>query len=197
MTSTTEEITPEIAAERITMRHVGNRLYPAANVKVRRSWHDAIRDARAGLGNLASVALDEDGVAFLDWLEAELDEGDSWERFGWADEAARESGWEDATEYAREVFGRPDMKVWSDGRSGGWLYTTDLGSLESWERIESGPYFDPDVIAKWVEYEAWAEVAAQDVADTAVDIIYLNVWETKEGDVPEWNPPVSRAGFYA
>lgn len=196
MTSTTD--TP---FDSVTVRSVGNRVYPAANVKIHRSWRDVIAAARRDDYDY-DLCLGDDGPAFLDWLEAALDEDDAWERFGCWDEAAQEQGWEDAQEYARDFFGRPTMKVWSDGRSGGWLYTTDLGSVESWLLIDAGPHFaddeaDREFAIKWAEYEAWATERAQFCADEAVTLLYLNVWEGRDSETPRWHPPVSRHGYWS
>ena len=182
MTTTTET--------EITMRRIGGRSYPAANVKVRRYVGDVIRDARNGEGNLD---LGSDADEFLNWLEAEMDTGDCWEKFGVWEEAAAEDGFDDAQEYLRDAFDRPTLKVYSDGRSGGWLYTMDLGSEETWEWIEAGPSEPADFAQKWADFEKWAEQRAQDCADEAVTLIYLSVWEPFRDEHPDRTPEFTPA----
>ena len=187
----------------IQTRYINGKHYPTVCVKIRRTWEDAISDSRKGEGNLD---LDpDDATAFLDWLQAELDGGDFYDRFYIWEEWAQEQAWEDATYEARERFGFPDMKIWSDGRSGGWLYTDTLGSLESWELIDYGPVPSDlaATIQTWNEYAEWAAERAQFVPDDAVGMVYLNVWQIEpgeartDGSAPHWYPPVSRSGYWA
>ena len=187
----------------IETRYVNGRHVPTVNVKIRRGWDDVIRDYRKGEGNIDLDPADAD--AFLSWLEAALDEGDYFDRFYCWEEWAMEQAWDDATYEARERFGYPDMKIWSDGRSGGWLYTDNLGSLETWERIDDGPVPSDlaATIATWNEYAVWAAERAQYVADDGVMLVYLNVWQAEpgeprtDGSTPHWHPPVSRSGYWA
>ena len=76
--------------------------------------------------------------------------------------------WEDAEREAEEVF--PDsLKVYSAGRSGGWLIVTGLPPIESWDAI---------MVSKWGRFEAWVlELVEWSCKDEEVlDTIEANEW---------------------
>src|ERR1700674_439434 len=54
-------------------------------------------------------------------------------------ESAQEQFWAQATEYATDVFGTR-VKVWSGGRSGGWLLLGGLPELSDWDAVAIGRY---------------------------------------------------------
>jgi hypothetical protein len=70
------------------------------------------------------------------------------ERFGCSEEDAQkalelafdshcEVFWEDTQETARDVFG-PHVRVYSEGRSSGWLVVEGLSTIESWDAVALG-----------------------------------------------------------
>lgn len=209
--------------------------YPAVCVKIRRTWHDVIRDLRAG-APWPNVDMGEDGPRFLAWLESEMDEAP--ERLDVFDEWAREDGWAEAKDEARERFAgltvpywsRIDVrdvsgvKVYSDGRSGGWLYVVGIGKPEHWgdvcrwcggtpEDRGDGPpcplsdyEVDPEqarIRDAWAAFASWAEARAQYCADEGVRLIYLNLWcvdgrpRPADMSAPTWREPVYSPGHYA
>lgn len=82
-------------------------------------------------------------------------------------EAACESGWEYLQELAVEVFGA-GVKVYSEGRSGGWAIVEGLTDFDSWDAVDLG---------RWRKFEALARAAAADIPRQMVELIYYNVWD--------------------
>lgn len=84
--------------------------------------------------------------AFWEWLDA-LDDQGGWEYPSGplciAEEIARESAWEDAHEMAYEVWGSKTVRIYSEGRSGGWLVVDGLGDIDDWDAVE---------LMRWVKF---------------------------------------------
>lgn len=91
---------------------------------------------------------------------------------GWF-EAACESGWEYLQTLAEEVFG-PGVKVYSEGRSSGWAIVDGIADFDSWNAVD---------LSRWLRFEKLAREAADDIPRQMVELIYFNVWETRN-DVP-------------
>lgn len=87
----------------------------------------------------------------------------------YAFESAQQRFWEDAQEYARELFGK-HVKVYSEGRSGGWLVVHGIDeNVEGWDAI---------AVSKWGRLVKWC-------TDTIVDYA---AWENVQDDIEanEW-----------
>lgn len=83
----------------------------------------------------------------------------------WWSEACR-FGWERAEEAAQEAFG-PSAKVWSEGRSGGWLVVEVNGRTLTREDVEEWEGAD---LLRWAAFEqACKELAA----DTPYQFTYM------------------------
>jgi hypothetical protein len=83
-------------------------------------------------------------------------------------ESQQQQFWEQAEELARDIFGS-HVKVYSSGRSSGWLIVRNLPDLESWDAVEVG---------KWSKF---ARLIAADIkwrtsAETLADDIEANEW---------------------
>lgn len=111
------------------------RVYPAINVKVHRMpWTDE---------------------TIAEHFKCSADVAQQAARFSF--EAAQEQFWEDAKEQAAEIFGA-GVKVYSGGRSGGWLEVDGLSDVESWDAI---------AVSAWARFNAWARQAIE----------YLTSWD--------------------
>jgi hypothetical protein len=89
-------------------------------------------------------------------------------------ESAQERFWEDAIELAKEIFGK-GAKVYSEGRSGGWLVVHGLTEVQDWDAIKVGKwgrfvhqiedtmkgYLDPEGWLEEIESNRWAEMGAE------------------------------------
>lgn len=83
---------------------------------------------------------------------------------------ACESGWETIHEDAREIFG-VHVKVYSEGRSGGWAVVHGLPDIDTWDAI---------MLGKWRKFERYAKLTASDVPRLMVDDFYFNNFLTRE-----------------
>lgn len=123
---------------------------PAVNVK---HWPDFDKDIDWE---------DFDGPDFKTWAQAELEKDDTtpWE-------VAAESCWEMVQSDAVDIFGS-HVKVWSQGRSGGWAVVDGLKDFESWDAID---------LAAWHKFERWAQSTSRDMAYQMVSFLYFNRWD--------------------
>jgi len=85
----------------------------------------------------------------------------------YAFEMEQEVFWEDAKELAREVFG--NVKVYSEGRSGGWLVVHGLPDVGSWDAI---------TVSAWGRFERQlkADIAYRTSKDSVFGDIEANEW---------------------
>lgn len=95
----------------------GRRSHPALNVKVN----------KFGLYDYELAALKG------------CTERDAERALQFAFESAQQIFWEDAQRLAREVFGQ-HVKVYSEGRCGGWLVVHGLPELDSWDAVAVGKW---------------------------------------------------------
>ena len=84
-------------------------------------------------------------------------------------ESACERFWEYAKERAREIFGPHECKLYSAGRSGGWLILVNLPPVESWDALR---------VAKFATMARWCvrEVKGLTSRDSVLDDIEANEW---------------------
>ena len=113
-----------------------------------------------------------DDETFWQWVEGMEDEPGACDYpdgvFVQAEEIAREVGWEQAKEWAYEVWGSDQVKVWSDGRSGGWLIVEGLGDVEDWDAIE---------LSRWCRFAGLVQETLDDMDYQFVWHLHVNVWE--------------------
>jgi hypothetical protein len=69
----------------------------------------------------------------------ECDEKTAEKALEYAYEMAVENFWEQAGESAKEIFGK-HVKVFSEGRSGGWLVVDGLDDVKEWDAIALGKW---------------------------------------------------------
>jgi len=149
---------------------------PAINVK-HQFWLDDIVAKFRGVtavGKHGTYHVHEfgDDEAFWDWLEyVDLNVRDAWEYPNGllyrAEEIARECGWEDAKELAREVWG-DRVQVYSEGRSGGWLVVEGLGEVEEWDAID---------VSRWARFQRGVGWIVDSLDDQFAWHAYVNVYE--------------------
>jgi hypothetical protein len=125
---------------------------PAVNVKVH-NWIDDV--------TLPSVEYDERYTH--EWINAHLSER---QQQAWWD-AALESGWEMLQDDAEEIWGT-GVKVYSEGRCGGWATIHGIPDFETWDAIELG---------RWRKFARWARATADAIPEQTVSLIYINVFE--------------------
>jgi hypothetical protein len=91
--------------------------------------------------------------------------------FAW--ENAQESFWNGIEMTAQDIFGSR-VKVYSEGRSSGWLTVHNLPPVEEW---------DGDLLAKWQEFDSLVKS----------EIAHLTSFETMAEDIESnrWTEPMS------
>lgn len=97
-----------------------------------------------------------DDTAFWGWFDR-LDHPNG--EFTIAEQIARDSGWEDAKELACELFSGA-FKVYSSGRSGGWLTVHGLEPIEDWDAV---------AVKRWERF-------SKGVAEILDDLDYRFLW---------------------
>ena len=129
---------------------------PAVNVKVYRSM------TAKDVAEANDMALGDDRFT-LEWIEENLDDRDmdTWFR------ATCEDGWENLHTDAEEVFGT-GVKVYAEGRSGGWAVVHGLPEVETWDTI---------MVSKWAKFAKWARATADAVPEMMAELIAINVFE--------------------
>jgi hypothetical protein len=140
---------------------------PAVNVKVdlylRRVPLPLDLGSYSDDGGKTFTAVRTDPAFDHDWIEEHItdEQGDSFFQF------ACEDGWEQLQSAAEEVWGT-GVKVYSEGRSGGWAIVDNLPPFDSWDARELG---------RWRRFERLSRGIADDIPRTIVDMIYANVWQ--------------------
>lgn len=125
---------------------------PAVNVKVRAF---PLLDAKY----LAA----EDPEFTIEWVNEHLDE-DELDRWFWiACDSSRDMLQEDA----HEIFGSW-AKLYSEGRSAGWIMVDKIRDTDDWDAIELG---------KWRKFERYAHDYANNVPAEMLSLIELNVFQ--------------------
>ena len=103
------------------------RSHPAINVKARNLFGSyALREA---------------------WAAQGADEATIEKALEWCWEMHAENFWEQAQSDAEDVFGA-SVKVYSQGRSGGWLIVHGLSNMDDWDAISLG---------HWRKFETWCK----------------------------------------
>lgn len=162
----------------ITTRYDRGTYRPALNVKV----YGSVRDLPASTfgdivreysddPTLLAMSDEEIREATIAALERMSDRG-----VYWPEENASGQGWEDAQIAAEDLFGgQYAVKVWADGRSGGWLVVDGLPDPtdeDAWhdedEDHDRGEWLD--IAPVWAEFAGWC-------AALVADIPYQTAWQ--------------------
>jgi hypothetical protein len=152
--------------EDVSFHYDRQRGVPALNIKVYGNVTDVKLPLALGQYKEAGdtewrTATTEEGFTH-EWIDTQDD--DTVQAF-W--EAACETGFEQAKEDAEEIFGA-DVKVWQEGRSGGWLIVEGLPDFDSWDAI---------MLGRWRKFARYVDAYVDDVPHQFVTLLYMNVFE--------------------
>jgi hypothetical protein len=145
---------------------------PAVNVKIYKTLNDV--ELPINLGGSHPVGKPEefqwhytDPEFTVDWVEDNLTE----EQIQGTWDLMCESGWEYLQQIAEEIWPDIKVKVYAEGRSGGWAVVEGLPDFEYWNAIELG---------RWRRFEKIAKAVAADVPHQVMVSIYINEFEEPE-----------------
>lgn len=155
----------------VEVRYERGRYYPTVNIKVH-TWRgdlEGLLPLEMGsvkeVGATEFVTVHSDDGFTMDWIDKHLSEED---QSGWWDIACQ-SGFEDAKDRAHETFGS-DVRVYAEGRSGGWLVVHGLQQpVEEWPA---------ELVDRWVPYAKDVRAMADDTPRRYLELLYLNVYES-------------------
>jgi hypothetical protein len=122
----------------------------------------------------------------------------------YAYDMAREGFWDQIQDTVREILHDNDLKVYSAGRSGGWLIVVGLKDIEYWDAVDLGRWAKlcrivredikyicaDEQILENIEANRWAEDGSE----------RYNFFDTKEGEskcISEMKKQAKEAGFGA
>lgn len=96
----------------------------------------------------------------------------------------QQSFWENAESMAQEIF--PNCKVYSEGRSGGWLVVHELPDVETWDAV---------MLAKWRRLEKLVQQEVKNACDenTWFESIEANKWYQEGAE--QYNFSDTKDGF--
>lgn len=110
---------------------------------------------------------------FWAWLD-ELWEHSDYDALNQADERAREDCWEDAQGTADLAWPNRKVKVWSAGRSAGWLVVDGLPDVDDWDAIAVG---------RWALFaKAIRCIVDDEYPYSFIWHLHVNVWESIRDD---------------
>lgn len=136
----------------------GSKRVPAVNVKVR-DW-----DWQRAFLKWVKWYRDYDPRFTVEWIEEHVSDEQKDQIF-WR---SCEQGWEDLQEKAEEIYGS-HVKVYSEGRSGGWAYIDGMNTdVDSWDAIE---------FTQWRSFSNYAKRRAKSILADCVDSIYINEFD--------------------
>lgn len=95
-----------------------------------------------------------------EWIREHLSDSDLDATYEFVIESLREQ----ARDLAAEVFGK-SVKLFFEGRSGGWAVPHGLPPFASWDAID---------VARWARFERQIKLIADDVPYALLDSIYYN-----------------------
>jgi len=142
---------------------------PAVNVKV----YDSLTN---GFCKWKRDNPDENPHFTLDWIEAHVSD-ESLQQGFWS---MCEMRWDDLETEAQEIWGshmytdrygarKHSIKVYSEGRSGGWAIVDGINNdVSSWDAIE---------FTQWKRFAKFARAVADGIMWDVVDSIYNNAFE--------------------
>ncbi len=132
--------------------------YPAVNVKVHKGMTEGLREFRQYEPEASPRFTEE-------WIRENLndDQIESW----WQD--ACQLGFEQAEGIGQEIF--DNVKIYSEGRSSGWIVVHGLKDFESWNAVD---------LAKWAKFAKACRSLADDIPYQFVSNVYHNVFLTAE-----------------
>ncbi len=142
----------------------------AVNIKV----HETLRGVKLplSLGSSHPVGHPElieyhksDPRFTMEWIEKHVPESEMDSYFWSACEWGVERLIEDAT---GDIFADYNIKLWQEGRSGGWLVVEGLPEIEDWDAI---------MLGKWHKFKKRARDAADGVPEEVIESVYYDCFE--------------------
>jgi hypothetical protein len=76
--------------------------------------------------------------------------------------------WEDLQQEAEEIWPDNSVKVYSEGRSGGWAAVAGLSDVEDWDAID---------LARWRRFERYARATADYIPVEMIESVYINEFD--------------------
>jgi hypothetical protein len=151
--------------------HQGQNLEPMVNVKV----HSFEIPKGEAFAELVSEHDLDPKLARLDLTDLRTLVEQYLEKHEWPFEAACESNFEYASDRAKEDF-FPDhnVKVWSAGRSGGWLLVDGLPDVDSW---------GVGLLTKWNEFAKFCEPLVEDIPRSMAWNVLANAQDQLAGRI--------------
>lgn len=140
---------------------------PAVNVKIPYRSLESLLPLELGSvssdGGKTWEVVRSDAAYTAEWIEANVsdDAMAEWEQF------AAESAWESLQGEAIDIWGE-GVKVYSEGRSGGWAVVDGIPDYDTWDAIE---------LSRWARFAKYARALADDVPRATLDIIYANLFD--------------------
>jgi hypothetical protein len=146
---------------------------PAVNVKVYRSINNVklpicLGGSRPANESNAPITWHYTESEFtVDWVKENLSDDTFWDFWN----GSLEIGWESLEGIAKDVFDGYTVKVWSEGRSGGWAVVDGLSDFDSWDAV---------MLGKWRSFERQAKAVANGIPEDVMTTIYINMFEESE-----------------
>ena len=128
---------------------------PAVNVKVRDLWR-----IEKFVPQIQEEQPEHEPPFTWEWVEEHVSEDALMDWFGFA----CESGWEMLQQDAEDIFGS-HVKVYSQGRQGGWAVVEGLKDFDYWDAVD---------LAKWAKFARFARAEADDIPRAMLELIYIN-----------------------
>lgn len=133
---------------------------PAVDVKVRGYWRRV--PLPLDLGSCDGVAVKTHPAFTHDAAEPFMESHGAA-----AFECICQDFWEMVQDQARDFLKRP-VRVYSEGRSGGWAVVHGLPDVDTWNAVD---------LARWRRFELWCEAQANDAPRAMLEWVYFNAWD--------------------
>lgn len=150
----------------------GRTARPAVNIKVRGDWRRVPLPLEFGRCDGEPVRSAPEFTR--DWVEAHEAAFEA----AWGQ--ACENGVEQLIEDAKTLFGK-HVKVYQEGRSGGWLVVEGLPRFDSWNAV---------MLGKWRQWECYCQAEARAVPADALWNLYHNAFLPEMADIERAETPV-------
>jgi hypothetical protein len=135
---------------------------PAVNVKVYRHYSDAWKEFQK---------QEEPDAGFtLEWIEDNVSDEQLDAIFWHCCEFEFEylEGWATSKEPGDSLFPDDRVKLWQEGRSGGWIVVDGLPDIDEWDAVR---------LARWRKFERIARDIADGIPYQVLSSVYINEYE--------------------
>lgn len=148
---------------------------PAVNVKVYKSWDD-----RQTWEQFYREERDPEDADFTpEWVEEHVSEETLdrvfWQCCEWEFEYLE--GWATGSDCADDALFPDDrVKLWQEGRSGGWVVVDGLPDIEEWDAVR---------LARWRKFERIAREIADGIPYQVASSLYINEYRYAKEEAAE------------